>query len=140
MKVLCLIGLYIDEKLTIFKMLLTPFAQMLGGLSKKNANITDSLSPLADGAATVTKGLLNKLTDNNGTVIFDTKEGLAGIFNLALETRCKSSALDFESKCPSLITQACTTYLGSLTGFAGSLPFITIVHCMGVLHRGGNPK
>ena len=119
MKVLCLIGLYIDEKLTIFKMLLTPFAQMLGGLSKQNADINQSLSPLADGATSVTNNLVNKLIDRNGTIIFDSKEGLAGIFNLALETRCNNSARDFEAMCPSSVTQACTAYLGSLTGFAG---------------------
>ena len=130
MKVMCLVGLYIDEKLTIFKVLLTPFAQMLGGLSKQNSDISKSLNPLADGATSVTSSLVNKLMDKNGTVIFDSKEGLAGIFNLALETRCKNSALDFEASCPSLVTQACTAYLGSLTGFAGSHPFAHSALCL----------
>ena len=124
---MCLIGLFIEEKLTIVKVFLTPFDKMFRTVFSNNEEVKGQLSPMEEGAKKVTDQLLVHLEVNPNGIKYDTSAGLAGIINVALETVCTKSAVAFKADCPNIMEKACVTFLENLSGFAGYNSFVFFI-------------
>lgn len=92
--IVCLIGLYVDEKLMIVKVFLLPVYQTFLSLFEHN----DTLSSLLDSIAESVDGLLNGIVQNGHS---------PNQLDSVLRKLCENATTAWYNSCPALFAQSC---------------------------------
>ena len=117
-QIVCLIGLFLDEKLTIVKLFLLPFIQMFDSIFNKNDELRNELKPIDF----TTSGLMDKLLyrlDENGKKTFKNPAELGTMISEGLSNTCTIQGLVFQKSCPSAVQAGCESVLKNSKGFTG---------------------
>lgn len=104
--VFCLIGLYIDEKLLIVKVILLPFYQTFLSLFDFNGRHSELINSIRQSVNSMTTGFFSS-TDFKDMSVQQLDEMLAG----RLRQLCVNVTTSWYSACPVLFSRSCTAYI-----------------------------
>ena len=104
--VVCLIGLYIDEKFLIFKVLLLPLYQTFLSLFDHNDRHSEFVDSIRQSVDDMTTGLLSS-TDFKNKSVQQLNEMLAS----RMRKLCTNVTTSWYKSCPVLFARSCTAYV-----------------------------
>ncbi|KAI9563739.1 hypothetical protein GHT06_011203 [Daphnia sinensis] len=104
--VFCLIGLYIDEKLLVVKVILLPFYQTFLSLFDFNGRHSELINSIRQSVDDMTTGFFSS-TDFKGKSVAQLDEMLAS----RLRQLCVNVTTSWYSTCPVLFARSCTAYI-----------------------------
>ena len=104
--VICLIGLFIDEKLLIFKVLLLPLYQTFMSLFHHNDQHSELVDSIRRSVDDMTTGLLSS-TDFKNKSVQQLNEMLTG----RMRQLCTNVTTSWYTSCPVLFARSCTAYI-----------------------------
>lgn len=104
--VICLIGLYIDEKFLIVKVILLPFYRTFIGLFDHNESNSELVEAIRHSIDELTAGLLSSTDFKNKNAL-----QLDEMLTNRLRQLCVNTTVSWYSACPVLFARSCTSYV-----------------------------
>lgn len=104
--VICLIGLYIDEKLLIIKVLFLPFYQSFTNLFSHNGRHSELVDAIRQSVDDLTSGLLSSTDLTNKS-----SQQLDQMFAGRLRQLCLNATTSWYTACPVLFARSCSAYV-----------------------------
>lgn len=105
-QVICLIGLFIDEKLLVFKVLLLPLYQTFMSLFDHNDRHSELVDSIRRSVDDMTTGLFSS-TDFKDKSVQQLNEMLTG----RMRQLCTNMTTSWYTSCPVLFARSCTAYI-----------------------------